>query len=80
MVTLQTNAELALYLGSQADHDETVKHGISLPEEDWPIDQGGYAEAADHPEWDYAGEVAHCALVDYLFGPRKLEPTMNAVY
>ncbi|GAB7326993.1 hypothetical protein MBLNU13_g10940t1 [Cladosporium sp. NU13] len=80
VVTLQTNAELALYLGGQADHDERVKHGTSMPEEDWPIDQGGYAEAADHPGWDYAGEVAHCALVDYLFGPRKLEPTMNAAY
>lgn len=77
--TLQTNAELALFLGGQADHDERMKHGIPMPEEDWPVEEEN-AESVDLPEWDYAGKVAHCALVDYLFGFGKLEPAMNAVF
>ena len=71
---------IALYLGDQADHGERVKHGIPMPEEDWSIDRRGYAEEEDLPECDYASEVAHCALVDYLLRFKKLEPTMNAVY
>ena len=79
VVTLQTNAELALFLGGQADHDERMKHGMPMPEEDWPVEEEN-DESVDLPEWDYAGEVAHCALVDHLFGFGKLEPAINSVF
>ena len=78
-VTLQTNAELALFLGGQASEDERMKHGMPMPKEDWPVEEEN-AESVDLPEWDYAGEVVHCALVDHLFGFGKLEPEMNSVF
>lgn len=75
---LHTNAELMVFLGGQASEDERIKHGMPMPEEDWPVEEEN-AESVDLPEWDYAGEVAHCALVDYLYDLGKLEPAMNSV-
>jgi hypothetical protein len=78
-VTHQTNSELALFLGGQADEEERVKHGMSMPREDWPMEEE-YADSVNLLEWDYAGEVVHCAHVDQVFGLGKLEPAMNSVF
>lgn len=66
-------------LGGQASEDERIKHGMAMPKENWPVEEENSIVVC-FPEWDYAGEVAHCALVDYLYGLRKLEPAMNAVF
>ena len=77
---LRTNAELMVFLGGQASEEERIKHGMPMPEEDWPMPENEYADTVDLPEWEYAGEVTHCALVDYLHGMAKLEPAINAVF
>jgi hypothetical protein len=75
LVTLETNDEMSLFIGYQADYDERMKHGIPMPEEDWPTD-----EEENLPEWDYADDVVHYATVDCRFGMGKLEPAMNSVF
>lgn len=52
---------------------------MPMPKEDGPVEEENSIIVC-LPEWDYAEEVAHCALVDYLYGMRKLEPAMNAVF
>jgi hypothetical protein len=79
LVTLDTNDEMSIFLCGQASHDERMKHGIPMPEEDWPIEEE-YASGVDLPEWDYADEVVHCARVDYVHNMGKLEPAMNSVF
>lgn len=75
---LHTNAELMVFLGGQASEDERIKHGMPMPREDWPVEEE-HAESVDLPEWVYAGSVTHCALVDYLYDLKMLEPKMNSV-
>lgn len=74
-VMLDTNAEMSLFIRIQSDYDERMKHGIPMPEENWPTD-----EEEDLAEWNYAGEVVHCAAGDYLFNMGTLEPAMNSVF
>lgn len=76
-VTLRTNADLATFLCFASGEDERIKQGIPIPKEDWPIDNE-YA-AFDLPEWDYAGDVVHDALGDYLHGTARLERSMNYI-
>lgn len=79
MEALHTNAELMTFLGGQASEYERIKHGMPMPKEDWPVEEKNPIIVC-LLEWDYAGKVAHCTLVDYLYGMRKLEPAMNAVF
>ena len=74
---LRTNAELATFLCFESGEDERIKQGIPIPKEDWPIDNE-YA-SFDLPEWDYAGDVVHDALGDYLHGTARLERSMNYI-
>jgi hypothetical protein len=77
---LRTNAELMRFLGGQASEEERIKHGMPMPEEDWPMPENEYAKTVNLPEWDYAGDVVGFALGDYLHGAARLEPAMNSVF
>lgn len=67
--TLQTNAEMGLFLGGQADEEERIKHGMPMPRKDWPIEEE-YADSVDLPEWNtqVKSYTAHTLITPLAWG------------